>query len=664
MGTKRSEKQKLIHSNLNNARWAHKTQAKENVLPSNTASPPRSKTRAQAYISKLQETINTQSTRITNLESSLSTQSAESLSLRAELSATNSRLESLEETHTETIAQLSSIQHDLKIAEETISEQAIIIKQKTQRINRLIRDKAALQAQLACRKQQLLDAVLRAEEAEGLTASSNLRIETLLRTVERLHRTIDTQKQDKLIIQKKLKNSKMREKRGKYALMKTRIKLKTKSTYSLMSRRAYNTQFRTLALACTRAGCAQARLGPLLVRIGKVFGVKLERTMSRRTVGRIITEAGIKVRLQLGHELARAKAICLSSDGTSDHNIKYEGRHMTYSAPTYSTDQNAPQEAFKTRVIEINSPLGRRDALEGYSYEKDDLWRKTVAYNSDHASDVRSAARKCAERKQSVIEGDLGRKEIALMTESELEDALWDVVQETCDDPDTLDPSSLPDEIRVDAFQSLAAHLGSAALESLPQDRQQDHNCSKAGMAGMAAAYEPLGLTPPVLLANKDNSATIALGDEADSAAVERALKASHRGGYKLVSICGNLFRHQDDKKGHQDLHRHFFTKRQREKDAEAAAEKQRLEAIIVITDPAKLKKLPIKKKGVASLRDQLDVRRDLWKDDILLKTKLKDIAKKDDMLEAILAADHRYSLLVYISESKLTTVLAAAIEH
>ncbi|KAJ7460120.1 hypothetical protein B0H11DRAFT_1736746 [Mycena galericulata] len=259
----------------------------------------------------------------------------------------------------------------------------------------------------------------------------------------------------------------MREKRAKYALTKTRIKLKTKSTYSLMSRRAYNTQFRTLALACTRAGCAQARLGPLLVRIGKVFGVKLKRTMSRRTVGRIITEAGIKVRLQLGHELARAKAICLSSDGTSDHNIKYEGRHMTYSAPTYSTDQNAPQEAFKTRVIEvdhtldhtaqsqydgwditnqkiidayINSPLGRRDALEGYSYEKDDLWRKTVAYNSDHASDVRSAARKCAERKQSVIEGDLGQKEIALMTESELEDALWDVVQETCDDPDTLDP--------------------------------------------------------------------------------------------------------------------------------------------------------------------------------------------------------------------------------
>ncbi|KAJ7164539.1 hypothetical protein C8R46DRAFT_821325, partial [Mycena filopes] len=40
-----------------------------------------------------------------------------------------------------------------------------------------------------------------------------------------------------------------------------------------------------------------------------------------------------------------------------------------------------------------------------------------------------------------------------------------------------------------------------------------------------------------------------------------RALKASRRGGYKLTSICGSLFRNKDDKKGHQDLHRHFFSK-------------------------------------------------------------------------------------------------------
>ncbi|KAJ7257743.1 hypothetical protein C8J57DRAFT_1516628 [Mycena rebaudengoi] len=714
----------------------------------------------------------------------------------------------------------------------------------------------------------------------------------------------------------------MRAQRAKTTLAATRAGLKSKSTYLATRKRAYNTQIRSFALAFTRAGCAQARLGPLLIRIGKLFGVQLNRSMSRRTVGRIITEAGIKVRLQLGYELVRAKAVCLSSDRTSRRNIKYEARHVSYSVPTYSTDANAAQEAFTTRLYEgwditnqkiidayINSPLGHRNSLEGYSYELDDLWRKMVAYNSDHAADVRSCAVKCGERKKAVITGDMARKATEEMTNSEVRATFWEVVRETCDDPEG-HPSSLPDELRIEAYQALAADLGDTVIDTLPEEQQQillrmlvcgccahkDHNCTKAGMAGMAAAYDDptLGLTPPILLANEDNSATIALGEAGDSAAVERALRASQRGGYKLVGICGNLFRHQDDKKGHQDLHRHFFSKvkfdltgkrsttkfpdcsnnryrthlagatkllkyhaayieflnvirdmkqtpglnhqeqntfdslqdkptmreiivmtayknaipdvivehiqklidntdllldpsqspedatldgqpfpdqwrwtpfifestlpawkrfskefeaggaidtltpakkllifvpatndrnegilggwggysrakssgtvqhysaqaayhqnnteafadtrltteedalyvmrlariedasermkkfrddllafknkiaeeareKQREKEAEAAAELLRLQAVVVITDPDLLQALPVKKKNVPMLREQLDVRRDLWKDEVLIKTKLKDISKKADMLAAILAAD------------------------
>jgi hypothetical protein len=129
-------------------------------------------------------------------------------------------------------------------------------------------------------------------------------------------------------------------------------------------------------------------------------------------------------------------ALCLSSDGTSNRNIKYEARHITYTAPTYSTDPNAAQEAVTTRLVEVdhaldhtaqsqfdgwditnakiidvylNSPLARRDALEGFSYAADDLFRKTVAYNSDHAADVVSVAHKTKDRKLALIEGDLGR---------------------------------------------------------------------------------------------------------------------------------------------------------------------------------------------------------------------------------------------------------------
>ncbi|KAJ6452895.1 hypothetical protein C8R47DRAFT_997938 [Mycena vitilis] len=375
-----------------------------------------------------------------------------------------------------------------------------------------------------------------------------------------------------------------------------------------MRRQMYNTHYRSLALAFTKAGCAQARLGPLLVRVGKILGVKIKRSMSRRTVGRVITEAGIKVRIQLGHELARAKYVCLSSDGTSVRNLQCEARHLTYAAPTYNPDPDAPQTEFRTRVVGVdyaldhtaqtqfegweevngkivdaymNSPLAQRDALQGHGYELNDLWRKMVAYNGDHAADVRLTARKCKDKKRDVVESDLGRQEIDAMSEQEVEEALWDVVQEICDDPDGLEPRfdpsylSIPDDLRTEALQSLAAALGSRGFETLSEHEQtvltrmifagccehKDHNCSKAGVVAMEAVWDKLGLPPPVLLANKDNAATIALGADGDSDAVERALKASQRGGYKLVSICGNLFRHKDDKRGHQDFHRHWFTK-------------------------------------------------------------------------------------------------------
>jgi hypothetical protein len=82
----------------------------------------------------------------------------------------------------------------------------------------------------------------------------------------------------------------------------------------------FSSEYRTLAMAFSKAGCAQARIGPLLSRVGKVFGIKIKRSMSRRTVGRVITEAGVKVRIQLGYELARAKGeYYLSREVSSKH---------------------------------------------------------------------------------------------------------------------------------------------------------------------------------------------------------------------------------------------------------------------------------------------------------------------------------------------------------
>ncbi|KAJ7174753.1 hypothetical protein C8R46DRAFT_892050 [Mycena filopes] len=491
---------------------------------------------------------------------------------------------------------------DLASAHELIAQQDRIIRQKEQRINRLIRDKAALTAKLTLSKEQVLDQLLRANAAEKLSRAESLRIEDQLHTISRLTTSVHSLRDKARHLKKTLRATDKREKRSKQNAATLRKELFTRKKWSAKKGHAFNAQYRTIALAATRAGCAQSRLGPLITRIGRMFGVHVSRSMSRRTVGRIITEAGIKVRLQLGHELAQAKAVTLSSDGTSHRNIKYESRHLTYAAPTYTNDSDTPQTAFRTRVVEVqhaldhtaqsqyegwevvskiiedtysNSPLARRDKSEGLSFEADDMWRKMVAYNADHAADVKSTARKCTEKKALVAERDLGKSALESMGDTEVEDALWDVLQEIHDDPDGLDPKALPDDLRTQALQSLAAHLGSKALDDLTEHQRmlltetifggcchhKDHNCAKYGVTGMEAAWQRFKLTPPVLLANKDNAATIALGNDADSGAVERALKASQRGGYKLTSICGSLFRNKDDKKGHQDLHRHFFSK-------------------------------------------------------------------------------------------------------
>ena len=81
----------------------------------------------------------------------------------------------------------------------------------------------------------------------------------------------------------------------------------------------------------------------------------------------------------------------------------------------------------------------------------------------------------------------------------------------------------------------------------------------------MMNTWELKGRPPPVLLANKANDAVIRLGEEADSAAVQRAVDSSSRGGVKLASLAGALFNHKSEEQGYQDVHRMFMTKHKKE---------------------------------------------------------------------------------------------------
>ncbi|KAG1852244.1 hypothetical protein DFJ58DRAFT_841904, partial [Suillus subalutaceus] len=63
----------------------------------------------------------------------------------------------------------------------------------------------------------------------------------------------------------------------------------------------------------------------------------------------------------------------------------------------------------------------------------------------------------------------------------------------------------------------------------------------------------------PMLLANKDNTATLQQPSETVTEVQLRALEVSGRGGVQTCSLAGAIFNNKDDKKGQQDTHRFYF---------------------------------------------------------------------------------------------------------
>ncbi|KAJ6474121.1 hypothetical protein DFH09DRAFT_1343312 [Mycena vulgaris] len=76
---------------------------------------------------------------------------------------------------------------------------------------------------------------------------------------------------------------------------------------------------------------------------------------------------------------------------------------------------------------------------------------------------------------------------------------------------------------------------------------------------------------------------------------------------------------------------------KQKAKEQEAADRIKELMEIVVVTDAEELGKLKRDE-----LRQQLDVRRELLKEPVIAKTKLKDMKNKPQMLKAILESDER----------------------
>jgi hypothetical protein len=69
----------------------------------------------------------------------------------------------------------------------------------------------------------------------------------------------------------------------------------------------YTIQARKLARIMVDAGCARGKVGTLMERVGEIFGVHINRSMSRRTVSRAVGEGGVAAKMQITYELGLNK---------------------------------------------------------------------------------------------------------------------------------------------------------------------------------------------------------------------------------------------------------------------------------------------------------------------------------------------------------------------
>ncbi|KAJ6563792.1 hypothetical protein B0H19DRAFT_942359 [Mycena capillaripes] len=401
--------------------------------------------------------------------------------------------------------------------------------------------------------------------------------------------------------------------RAKTSLQEIRTKYKQLLTWDPFEHGQYHAKSRELARNLTYAGCPAAKVEFAVRSCADAFGIKIRcRFMSRRTVSRAIDEGGKYGEIQLGREINEAPGFIESSDGTSHRGITVESRHITLLVPSYAPDADDSDKStwtHHTRFIEVAPALdhtaqrqfeGSMEAaariadaytrsplatLENRAMETDDYYRKKQGECKDHAADGKKEFNISAEHKSNIIIRNLGRTAMDdedLQT-SQILTTMLAITDEDLEIEGKLSQEELlalsPEERSKLTTQVLEYKIGQEKFSALSTEEQEtkcmhvfggccchkDLNVLRIAYAAVQRLYDTdLNLTPPVLLANKANSATIRLGaDDPTNAAVQNAIEASTSGAIKLLQLLGSLLRHKDGERGYQQRCTIFMRQRQ-----------------------------------------------------------------------------------------------------
>ena len=126
-------------------------------------------------------------------------------------------------------------------------------------------------------------------------------------------------------------------------------------------------------------------------------------------------------------------------------------------------------------------------------------------------------------------------------------------------------------------MEKLVIKLGKASFEMLSDDEKhilklfiwcgcgchKDLNTVCGGNSAMMAWWKEHNVSGPVLLVNRDNAVILNDCDTTSDTvtpAQERALDITTCGGIKTCKLAGDIFNNKNDKKGHHDIFRWWWT--------------------------------------------------------------------------------------------------------
>jgi hypothetical protein len=349
-----------------------------------------------------------------------------------------------------------------------------------------------------------------------------------------------------------------------YAVSTAKAKvIQQKSVHHLSHKGIFTQETRNLVRLLSQSGCSASRINEIISAVLNTVDITMVRSISCRSVARIIQEGYFAAQIQLGHEMKMADSMTFSADGTGHRSINYNSRHAHMLVEDYGSSGSEKTHAtrflgikpscdgsskeaiadWQTTITEILdlyncSPFGKRSG--GSLIELVDILVKLTGMNTDHCAKEKKDAYEMEKLKEWAVNHHLG--EDAMLEKSLHEiyglqmSAQRKMVQAAGGQQkwEAL-PEAARSEKHAKMVENVVQELGKEAFELLDFHEKRilrlfiwagcgchkDLNTVRGGYMAMENWWKEWDIKGPVLLANRDNDTVleernqaIAHGDE------------------------------------------------------------------------------------------------------------------------------------------------------